>query len=190
MQKAGSGSRGVDSPRRRWSEAQRRRIVAESYRSGESASAVARRHGVHTSVLFKVAASVSHVGGHRRRICPGGGRGARAVERGSARAHGDRAGRGGAGHCLSLTALMEPPMSGKGELDLLAGALVEAVVEDGLDAAVAVGAYASTPIPHSGRFALSSPSSSPYCPRRWVSTPTASGRRIVPGPPARGGIVS
>ena len=52
-QKAGSGSRSVDSPRRRWSEAQRRRIVAESYRSGESASAVARRHGVHTSVLFR-----------------------------------------------------------------------------------------------------------------------------------------
>ena len=36
------------------------------------------------------------------------------------------------------------------------------------------------PIPHSGRFALSSPSSSPYCPRRWGSTPTASGRRIAP----------
>ena len=32
---------------------ERRRIVAESYRSGESASAVARRHGVHTSVLFR-----------------------------------------------------------------------------------------------------------------------------------------
>ena len=48
-----SGSRNVESPRRRWSEAQRRRIVAESYRSGESASAVARRHGVHTSLLFK-----------------------------------------------------------------------------------------------------------------------------------------
>ena len=48
-----SGSHGEDSPRRRWSEAQRRRIVAESYRSGESASAVARRHGVHTSLLFK-----------------------------------------------------------------------------------------------------------------------------------------
>ena len=52
-QKAGSGARGVDSPRRRWSEAERRRIVAESYRGGESASAVARRHGVHTSVLFR-----------------------------------------------------------------------------------------------------------------------------------------
>ena len=52
-QKAGSGSGGVESPRRRRSEAERRRIVAESYRSGESASAVARRHGVHTSVLFR-----------------------------------------------------------------------------------------------------------------------------------------
>ena len=52
-QKAGSGSREVDSPRRRWSEAQKRRIVAGSYRPGDSASAVAWRHGVHTSVLFK-----------------------------------------------------------------------------------------------------------------------------------------
>ena len=46
-------SRKEEPSRRRWSEAQRRRIVAESYRSGESASAVARRHGVHTSVLFR-----------------------------------------------------------------------------------------------------------------------------------------
>ena len=48
-----SGSREAQPPRRRWSEAQRRRIVAESYRSGDSVSAAARRHGVHTSVLFK-----------------------------------------------------------------------------------------------------------------------------------------
>ena len=46
-------SRNAQSSRRRWSEAQRRRIVAESYHSGDSASAVARRHGVHTSVLFR-----------------------------------------------------------------------------------------------------------------------------------------
>lgn len=46
-------SREAETPRRRWSEADRRRIVAESYRGGESASAVARRHGVHTSVLFR-----------------------------------------------------------------------------------------------------------------------------------------
>ena len=48
-----AGSREADSPRRRWNEAQKRRIVAESYRSGDSASAVARRHDVHTSVLFR-----------------------------------------------------------------------------------------------------------------------------------------
>ena len=52
-QKSGSGSRGADSSRRRWSEAHKRRIVAESYRGGESATAVARRHGVHGSVLFR-----------------------------------------------------------------------------------------------------------------------------------------
>ena len=48
-----SGPRKAEPPRRRWSEAQKRRIVAESYRGGESATAVARRHGVHTSVLFR-----------------------------------------------------------------------------------------------------------------------------------------
>ena len=47
------GSREVDAPRRRRSEAQKRRIVAESYRTGESVSGVARRHGVHSSVLFR-----------------------------------------------------------------------------------------------------------------------------------------
>ena len=51
-QKAGAESRGVDTPRRRWSEAQKRRIVAESYRSGDSVSVVAQRHGVNASVLF------------------------------------------------------------------------------------------------------------------------------------------
>ena len=48
-----SGSCWVDSARRRWREAEKRRIVAESYCSGESASAVARHHGVHTSALFR-----------------------------------------------------------------------------------------------------------------------------------------
>ena len=51
--KLGAGSREVETPRRRWSEAQKRRIVAESYRTGESVSGVARRHGVHSSVLFR-----------------------------------------------------------------------------------------------------------------------------------------
>ena len=52
-QKLGARSRVVDSPRRRWSEAQKRRIVAESYRTGDSVSVVAQRHGVHSSVLFR-----------------------------------------------------------------------------------------------------------------------------------------
>ena len=43
----------ADSRWRPWSEAHKRRIVAVSYRSGISVSAVARRHGVHASVLFK-----------------------------------------------------------------------------------------------------------------------------------------
>ena len=52
-QRLGAGSHTVDSPRRRWSEAQKQRIVAESYRSGDSVSMVAQRHGVHASLLFK-----------------------------------------------------------------------------------------------------------------------------------------
>ena len=52
-QKAGAQSRGVDAPRRRWSEADKRRVVAESYRSGETVSEVAQRHGVHSSLLFR-----------------------------------------------------------------------------------------------------------------------------------------
>ena len=51
--KAGAGPRVMDSRWRRWSEAQKRRIVTESYRSGDSVSVVAHRHGVHASVLFK-----------------------------------------------------------------------------------------------------------------------------------------
>ena len=43
----------AETPRRRWSEAKKRRIVSESLRGGESATAVARRHGVHVSLLFK-----------------------------------------------------------------------------------------------------------------------------------------
>ena len=55
---AGQGSTNADvggeaeAPRRRQCEAERCRIVAESYRSGELASAVVWRHGVH-SVLFR-----------------------------------------------------------------------------------------------------------------------------------------
>ena len=54
-QKLGARSRAVDTPRRRWSEAHKRRVVAESYRyrSGDSVSVAAQRHGVHSSVLFR-----------------------------------------------------------------------------------------------------------------------------------------
>lgn len=38
--------------RRRWSEAQKRRIVAESYQPGASVSVVARRHDVNANLLF------------------------------------------------------------------------------------------------------------------------------------------
>lgn len=39
--------------RRRWTEEQKLRLVAETFRPGASLSAVARRHGVHSSVLFR-----------------------------------------------------------------------------------------------------------------------------------------
>ena len=50
---AGTGS-GVsrDRPRRRWSEAKKRRIVAETYEPGASVSVVARRHDVNANLLF------------------------------------------------------------------------------------------------------------------------------------------
>ena len=49
----GGGVARVDSPRRWWNEAEKRRIVMESDRSGESASTEARCHDVHASVLFR-----------------------------------------------------------------------------------------------------------------------------------------
>lgn len=39
-------------PRRRWSEEEKRRLVAETLVPGETVRAVARRHGVNTSQLF------------------------------------------------------------------------------------------------------------------------------------------
>jgi transposase len=39
-------------PRRRWSEEERRRLVAETLVPGETVRGVARRHGVNTSQLF------------------------------------------------------------------------------------------------------------------------------------------
>ena len=52
-----SGSHGEDSPRRRWSEAQRRRIVAESY---ESASALANKRVTPHVLRHATAMSVLH----------------------------------------------------------------------------------------------------------------------------------
>lgn len=39
--------------RRRWTEEQKLRLVAETFRPGASISGVARRHGVHSSVVFR-----------------------------------------------------------------------------------------------------------------------------------------
>ena len=50
-----SGARGevmVRRRRRRWSEARKRRIVAESYQAGVSVSVVARRHDVNANQVF------------------------------------------------------------------------------------------------------------------------------------------
>ena len=46
------GQEGWSPPRRRWSEAEKRRIVAESYEPGVSVSVVARRHDLNTNQLF------------------------------------------------------------------------------------------------------------------------------------------
>ncbi len=43
---------GARSSGRRWSEEERRRIVAESFEPGVSASVVARRHDLNTNLLF------------------------------------------------------------------------------------------------------------------------------------------
>ena len=50
---AGSGGHRVDLRRRRWSEAQKRQIVAESHEPGVSVSVVARRYNVNANQIFK-----------------------------------------------------------------------------------------------------------------------------------------
>ena len=53
-EKRGGGSGGsVDRRRRRWSEAQKRQIVAESREPGVSVSVVARRYNVNANQVFK-----------------------------------------------------------------------------------------------------------------------------------------
>ena len=44
---------GSETKRRRWSEAERRQIVAETHEPGQSVSIVARRHDVNANQLFK-----------------------------------------------------------------------------------------------------------------------------------------
>ena len=52
-EQSGAGSDGrVRRHRRRWSEARKRRIVAESYQPGVSVSVVARRHDVNANLVF------------------------------------------------------------------------------------------------------------------------------------------
>ena len=52
-EQSGAGSDGrVRRRRRRWSEARKRRIVAESYQPGISVSVVARRHDVNANQVF------------------------------------------------------------------------------------------------------------------------------------------
>jgi transposase len=45
-------TKAAGSVRRRWSEQERRRIVAESFEPGASVSVVARRHDINTNLLF------------------------------------------------------------------------------------------------------------------------------------------
>ena len=52
LEKMGSGQARPARPRRRWSEAEKRRIVAESYRPGVSVSIVARRNDVNANLVF------------------------------------------------------------------------------------------------------------------------------------------
>ena len=52
LEKLGSGQARLVSPRRRWSEAEKRRIVAESYQPGVSVSVVARRNDVNANLVF------------------------------------------------------------------------------------------------------------------------------------------
>ena len=52
LEKLGSGQARPISARRRWSEAEKRRIVAESYQPGVSVSVVARRNDVNANLVF------------------------------------------------------------------------------------------------------------------------------------------
>ena len=52
VEKLGSGREGPIAPRRRWSDAEKRRVVAESYQPGVSVSVVARRNDVNANLVW------------------------------------------------------------------------------------------------------------------------------------------
>ena len=52
LRKLGCGQTRPVSPRRRWGEAEKRRIVAENYQPGVSVSVVARRNDVNANLVF------------------------------------------------------------------------------------------------------------------------------------------
>ena len=52
LENLGPGRAGAVAPRRRWSDAEKRRIVAESYQPGVSVSVVARRNDVNANLVF------------------------------------------------------------------------------------------------------------------------------------------
>ena len=52
LENPGSGREGPGALRRRWSDAEKRRIVAESYQPGVSVSVVARRNDVNANLVF------------------------------------------------------------------------------------------------------------------------------------------
>ena len=54
VKKLGSGREGPVAPRCRWSDAEKRRIVAESYQPGVSVSVVARRNDVNANLVDKL----------------------------------------------------------------------------------------------------------------------------------------
>ena len=62
----GKTSAGGDSGTRRWSEAEKRRIVAESYAPGVTVSAVARRHAINANLLFDWRRKFREAGGETR----------------------------------------------------------------------------------------------------------------------------
>ena len=52
VENLGPGRAGAVAPRRRWRDAEKRRIVAESYQPGVSVSVVARRNDVNANLVF------------------------------------------------------------------------------------------------------------------------------------------